>query len=45
MTGAWFDVYDGAIGISDPFLDLASVIKTGNQFLISSVRFMQVESL
>ena len=36
---------DGAIGISDSFLDFASVIKTDNQFLIRSVRFMQVESL
>ena len=35
---------DGAIGISDSFLDFASVIKTDNQFLIRSVRFMQVES-
>ena len=35
---------DGAIGISDPFLDFASVIKTDNQLLIRSVRFMQVES-
>ena len=35
---------DGAIGISDPFLDSASVIKTDNQLLIRSVRFMQVES-
>ena len=34
---------DGAIGISDPFLDFASVIKTDNQLLIRSVRFMQVE--
>ena len=35
---------DGAIGISNPFLDSASVIKTDNQLLIRSVRFMQVES-
>ena len=35
---------DGAIGISDPFLDFASAIKTDNQLLIRSVRFMQVES-
>ena len=35
---------DGAIGISDTFLDSASVIKTDNQLLIRSVRFMQVES-
>ena len=35
---------DGAIGISDPFLDFASVIKTDNQLLIRSVRFMHVES-
>ena len=35
---------DGAIGISDPFLDFASVNKTDNQLLIRSVRFMQVES-
>ena len=36
---------DGAIGISNTFLDSASVIKTDNQLLIRSVRFMQVESL
>jgi len=36
---------DGAIGISDPFLDFASVIQTDNQLLIRSVRFMQVEPL
>ena len=36
---------DGAIGISDPFLDFASVIKTDNQLLIRSVRFMQVDPL
>ena len=35
---------DGAIGISNTFLDSASVIKTDNQLLIRSVRFMQVES-
>ena len=35
---------DGAIGISSLFLDLASAIKTDNQLLIRSVRFMQVES-
>ena len=35
---------DGAIGISNTFLDFASVIKTDNQLLIRSVRFMQVES-
>ena len=35
---------DGAIGISVPFLAFASVIKTDNQLLIRSVRFMQVES-
>ena len=35
---------DGAIGISDPFLDFASVIKTDNQLLIRSVRYIQVES-
>ena len=34
---------DGAIGISNTFLDSASVIKTDNQLLIRSVRFMQVE--
>ena len=34
---------DGAIGISNTFLDSASVIKTDNQLLICSVRFMQVE--
>jgi predicted glycosyltransferase len=34
---------DGAIGISDISLDLASVIKTDNQLLIRSVRFMQVD--
>ena len=35
---------DGAIGISSLFLDIASAIKTDNQLLIRSVRFMQVES-
>ena len=35
---------DGAIGISNTFLDSASVIKTDNLLLIRSVRFMQVES-
>ena len=35
---------DGAIGISSLFLVLASAIKTDNQLLIRSVRFMQVES-
>ena len=35
---------DGAIGISSPFLDFASVNQTDNQLLIRSVRFMQVES-
>ena len=34
---------DGAIGISDSSLDLASVEKTDNQLLIRSIRFMQVE--
>ena len=31
---------DGAIGISDPFLDFASVKQTDNQLLIRSVRFL-----
>ena len=35
---------DGAIGISDPFLDFASATETDNQLLIRSIRFMQVES-